>query len=386
MRIFLSCQQALKKHNIPAYSFWEVYFKEGCQEAGYEWIEAEAVDWAEGLSYKPGQDLESWKERTWSSVVYQIKKLHQEKPIDIFLGYLFPNQVEPSAVSDIQALGIPCVNFFCDNVREFTRVPDSYHCFDLHWVPEHKALKMYQKAGLNFFNAAMPVWVSPHQRTCEHPENYGVSFIGRRDLLREVLIAEALKLGASIDIRGPGWISDNQLTSELVANNRNLWKIIANQAEILVNQGAAALLWKTTYRRQPRIADEVFEKFVRETVFGSKYQEVTQQSRITLGINRYPSFHYPFYKPDNYSRLRDIEAPMMGACYLTEWTDGLEKFFELGEEIETYRTAEEMVEKIRELETNPLKRKKMRCQAQKRALTEHTVAKSLTKIANFIGL
>ena len=73
-----------------------------------------------------------------------------------------------------------------------------------------------------------------------------------------------------------------------------------------------------------------------------EYVEITQQSMITLGVNRYPSFRYPLNKPDTYSRLRDLEAPMLGACYLTEWTEGLDDLYELGTEIETYKTAEEM--------------------------------------------
>jgi spore maturation protein CgeB len=105
-----------------------------------------------------------------------------------------------------------------------------------------------------------------------------------------------------------------------------------------------------------------------------------------LGVNRYDSYAYPFSKPDTYSRLRDIEAPMMGACYLTEWAEGLDQLYDLGEEIETYRTAEEMVEKIRELTANPEKRKRMRCYGQKRALSEHTVAKSLDKISAALNL
>ena len=40
---------------------------------------------------------------------------------------------------------------------------------------------------------------------------------------------------------------------------------------------------------------------------------------------------------------------MLGACYLTEWTEGLEHMYELGKEIETYRTAEELTSKLSEL-------------------------------------
>ena len=44
--------------------------------------------------------------------------------------------------------------------------------------------------------------------------------------------------------------------------------------------------------------------------------------------------------------MRDIEAPMLSACYLTQWTEGLEDLYELGEEIETYNSVEEMANKI----------------------------------------
>lgn len=388
MRIFLSCQQALEKHNVPAYSFWEKYFKEGIEEAGHEWIEAENVDWAEGLVYREEKDLQVWRERNWSRTIEYIKQVHNKKPIDLFLGYLFPNQVESSAVKEIQALGIPCVNFFCDNVREFTSVPQEYYCFDLNWVPEFKALEMYQKAGLKYIYAPMPVWVPPEQRTCDHPENFGPTFIGSRDALREGLMAQAIKLGAPVEIRGPSWVKDDNATVNNINTNSNksISKFLVNQIDFLKKYGMVGFIWKSTYLLRSKVPDEIFQDFVREKAFGTKYVEVTQQSRIILGINRYPSFHYPFFKPDTYSRLRDIEVPMMGGCYLTEWTEGLEHLYDLGEEIETYRTAEEMVEKIQFLESEPQKRRKMRCSAQRRALEQHSVAKSIEIIGTTLGL
>jgi hypothetical protein len=170
---------------VPAYNFWEHYFKRGIEEAGNEWLEAEEVDWAEGLVYFKEEALRDWRGSTWNRTIDIIKKLHNTKPIDLFLGYLFPKQVEPDAIKEIQALGIPCVNFFCDNVREFTRIPNEFYCFDLHWVPEFKALQMYQQAKLKYLHAPMPVWVPLKQRICNHPENYGISFIGSRDIQRE---------------------------------------------------------------------------------------------------------------------------------------------------------------------------------------------------------
>jgi spore maturation protein CgeB len=107
---------------------------------------------------------------------------------------------------------------------------------------------------------------------------------------------------------------------------------------------------------------------------------------VVLGINRVPSLVASDRHPLVYSRLRDIEAPMLGACYLTEWTAGLERLYDLGKEIETYRTAEELTAKLSELRADPERRISMRARAQRRALAEHSVARSIELIADRLGM
>lgn len=72
---------------------------------------------------------------------------------------------------------------------------------------------------------------------------------------------------------------------------------------------------------------------------------------------------------------------MVGACYLTEWTAGLEELYDLGTEIETYRTPDELVGKVRELQRDRARRRVLRQRGQQRALGEHSVARSLKRIA-----
>lgn len=103
-------------------------------------------------------------------------------------------------------------------------------------------------------------------------------------------------------------------------------------------------------------------------------------------MNRYPSWRFPPEQPDTYSRLRDIEAPMAGACYLTEWTQGLDQLYELGREIETYRDAAELVEKSRALAGDPPRRKRMREAAQRRALNDHAIAETIRRVAARLNL
>jgi hypothetical protein len=120
--------------------------------------------------------------------------------------------------------------------------------------------------------------------------------------------------------------------------------------------------------------------WVKPPVFGEQYFRVTREAQVTVGVNRVPATRRSLRWPLCYSRLRDIEAPMLGACYLTEWTAGLDHLYEVGREIETYRTADELRAKLAELMRNRELCGSLRKQGQKRALNDHSVARSIRKI------
>jgi spore maturation protein CgeB len=77
---------------------------------------------------------------------------------------------------------------------------------------------------------------------------------------------------------------------------------------------------------------------------------------------------------------------MLGACYLSEWTEGLQHLYDLGTEIETYRTAEELTGKLETLAGDRAKRQTLRRLGQKRALIDHSVARTLHKIVDRLGI
>jgi spore maturation protein CgeB len=77
---------------------------------------------------------------------------------------------------------------------------------------------------------------------------------------------------------------------------------------------------------------------------------------------------------------------MMGACYLTEWTEGLTHLYDIGNEIETYRSAEELVDKIAELGNDKARRLALRAAGQRRALSALAIGRSLQRIFEAIGL
>jgi len=85
-------------------------------------------------------------------------------------------------------------------------------------------------------------------------------------------------------------------------------------------------------------------------------------------------------------RLRDFEAPMSRACYLTGHTDEVAEFYEIGREIETYRTADELVEKTRFLLSHPVAAEALRDAGHRRARRDHTWERRFEQLFSAIGI
>lgn len=378
MTIFLSFLQSKNNYPIPSYSFWEYYIKNGIEEAEHQWVECKEIDWAYGLVPQSTESLSQWKSKCWEQTIEYLKT----NPVDLFLSYLYPHQIDVSAVSEIQKIGIPCVNFFCDNVREFTQVPKEFKVFDLNWIPEFKALPMYKYAGVSAIHLPMPMWVAPKNRTLPVIENSRISFIGSRDIQRQMLFESVLKKNSSLelDIYGAGWKNDTFNHTKTQGTTYSFTEKFLYQINFIKSFGINAYKRKIKQRKfQPEL-DTSIKKHIFSQITFEEYTKITKESMITMGVNRYPSFKYPLTKPNHYSRLRDIEAPMLGACYLTEWTEGIDELYDLGTEIEVYKTTEDLLSKIDYLKHTNAKRNQLRVNGQRRALEKNAIPVSISKI------
>ncbi len=388
LRILLICHQDLGgvPHPVPAYRFWREYFHSGLEEAGHQVIEINDVDWASGLLPRAPAELAKWQRNTWEKAVAAVEKIHRQQPIDLLLGYLYPNQILPAGITRLRELGIPTVNFFCDNVREFRTVPAAFRSFDLNWVPEFEALKMYRQAGLAHLHAPMACWISPTLRQPQYSERSRQAFIGRRDELRAQLLAQSIQRGLAVDIIGPGWTEEAAGGGAPAKSppTKSKW---SNQWAFIQQHGLRAFGYKlaTAFNPPPPTRFD-FAPYAAPGVADQDYWRAMLEARVCLGINRYPSPRHPRTVIKTYSRLRDIEAPMAGACYLTEWTEGIDHLYDCGREIETYRNAEELVEKVNRLEAEPETRLKLRQNGQKRALADHTLTKTMERICAQLDL
>lgn len=381
MNIFLAFLQSPHQYPIAAYSFWEHYLKNGIKEAKCNWTECKEVDWARGLIPQSKNQLDEWKSFTWEKTIKFIK---QNKP-ELFLSYLYPQQIDIQAISEIKKMGIPCVNFFCDNIRMFKHAPKEYAIFDLNWVPEYMATTLYQNAGYPYINLPMPMWVDYEYRRQPLIEKKEISFIGSKDVQRHLLFEKLFKEYPSLDlnIRGTGWLDQDDSAKELY---NPIWRKAKNQIDFISRFGIKPYLNKIKDGKISLVLSSALKSNLKAKPDFNDYIKITRESLITLGINRYQSFDYPINAPNTYSRLRDIEAPMYGACYLTELAPGLDQIYEIGKDIEVFSNYAELYEKIKELEKDTKKRKMMRVNGQEKALQTLSIPNSIAKISTYFKL
>lgn len=381
MNILLVSQQSSIRHNIPAYHFWSYYFKNGIQEYGANTVEISGVDWAEGLIYRDREQQEAWRKKTWPLALEKIKKYHQLFGIDLFLSYLYPQQIDENAIREITSIGIPTVNFFCDNIREFTQVPKEFKVFDINWVPEFEALSLYKKEQIHTIHAPMPMWVPLEFRGLidASQEKSQVLFIGSKDLLRARLVHKvSTKSNIPLKIMGAGW---NEHSYSSQSFETRFQQRVINQFRQIKNVGLMA--WGRKFANRALYSmpnSNSFSQYIHSPPTQDEYFFESRHSAVTLGINRYPSDRFFHSNPHKYSRLRDIEAPMLGACYLTEYAPGLEYLYDLGTEIEVYRNEDELIIKAEQLIADEHKRLRLRMNGQKKALAKHTISNTLNRI------
>jgi hypothetical protein len=370
---------------VPAYRFWAGTFRAAFAEAGHACLEAPGCDWAEGLTPLDAEARSAWLESTWRRTLDFIRREQAARPIDLFLSYFYPDQVMAEGLALLREMGIPTVNFFCDNVRLFRQAPDSFRGFDLNWVPEKKGVDLYRRAGFRHLHAPMPCWADPRWRTPPRAESLPATFVGTRDGQRERLFAEAYAKGLDLDLRGLGW--DVQDSSSVQPEQGRGARLLANQWDYVARHGWVALMRKVAQKvLPPPELNTDFAARTREPCLGDEYWRVLRESRLCIGVNRYPNPRRSDRRPDRYSRLRDLEAPMVGAAYLTEAAPGLDELYEIGREIETYRDASELAEKAAALGRDAARRQSLRERGQQRALADHTIGRTLSRITELLGI
>lgn len=112
--------------------------------------------------------------------------------------------------------------------------------------------------------------------------------------------------------------------------------------------------------------------------WGLDLYRILSESLLTLNRHGEISQQYA-------NNMRLYEATGMGTCLITDWKENLHTIFEPEEEVVTYRSADELIEKVNYLLENNDERMKIAKAGQKRTLTEHTYQNRMKELLEILG-
>ncbi len=405
MRIF----SAIRHSSDPKYfssALWSSNFYPALHQLGHEVIESQ-VDllptsrFMEIADQFTPQELEV-RARTTDQILDEVRKAHQLRPVDLFLSYFYHSHFDPATFSDIRRLGIPSVNFYCNSIYQFRQVAAIASQVDFSWHAERDARQLYLAAEAN------PIWVQMGaDPTLYHPERDAVRtpkacFVGQRYADRDSWVAALIEAKVPVEVFGQGWGADFSSDSEGTAQTGTAAPYLGRARPVPGSRASYLAAVRLAVERDGywRGAQRIARQFhLRRKAIQSKplfapiargragdVSETFANFELILNFSNVWSDGRPGSSLISHVRLRDFEAPMCRSCYLTGHSSEIEEFYDVGREIDTYRTLEEFVDKARYYLSHPLVAESLREAGYQRALRDHTWVRRFEELFAKIGV
>jgi spore maturation protein CgeB len=123
--------------------------------------------------------------------------------------------------------------------------------------------------------------------------------------------------------------------------------------------------------------DAAIAKRKNPPLFGIEMFQMLYQSQVALNTHIDIS-------PHSASNMRLFEVTGVGTCLLTDWKENLSHVFEPEQEVVTYRSPEECIEKVKWLFEHPKAREAIARAGQARTLRDHTFAQRAAQLDEII--
>jgi spore maturation protein CgeB len=315
-----------------------------------------------------------------------LKRFREAGRVDLFFGYFYSSVVYPETLDLIRQSGVPTVNFSCNNVHQFDLVRDIASHFDLCIVPERAALADFRAAGarpIRIQLAANPRVYRPQPE----PRIYDVTFVGQRYADRADFLTHLHTNGIDVRAWGAGWAPRKRLD---VAHAKAALALVEDErldgVRRLAVASARSRVFPSTGPPRGTASDtQQPTPFGGPRLLQSDLIRRFSQSRLSLGFATAGASHLS-EKRLTHLRLREFEAPMSGALYLTEDQPELHEYFEPGKEVLTYTDKHDLLETTRYYLAHQEQSERIRHAGWRRAVQEHTWQHRFAELFAALGL
>jgi spore maturation protein CgeB len=396
MRIFTAVRHALDPKQFYG-GLWSANFYPALRSLGHTLVESNTdlapvsrfMDVAGGFTT---QELDA-RARITQRIIDEVEQAHRSAPLDLFLSYFYNAHFDPSAFDRIRALGIPSINFYCNSIHQFANVADIASKVDVSWHAEREARESYLRIGAN------PVWIQmAADPGVYHPiaaaKQPQACFVGQNYADRGEWMAALIAAGIPVEIYGPGWggpdpapAAGGEHATEYLGRPQPAPGSAAGYSKVIretigrdgLVAGTRRIVDRLALRRRQRERTALFAPHAHGPIPFDRQLEVFGASEVCLNFSNVWSVE-PGSPLIPHVRLRDFEAPMCRTCYLTGYTDEITEFYEIGREIDTYRTPDELIDKTRFYLANPDAAEQLREAGYRRALSDHTWTRRFTEL------
>lgn len=349
--------------------YWEDQnLREGLRELGHEVVTFDPGPFHDALS--PTWTLAD-REKSSNKLIDSVTSAHRRRPLDLFFGYLLNQLVFPEAISAIGELGVPTINYWCNGAHQFSLVDEISPAFDFCVATERQALASYKEVGATAIYLQMAA--NPRiYRPSDVARSFDVTFVGQRYADRPEYVAYLLKHGIDVKVWGPGWTSDRTF-GEQDLGSRVTWSFAREHPRAATRNLVAYVTRRTgNLVTMPPWDNARLARVAGPSLPIAKLVETYSESRISLGFSTCGHARYRDKAKIRQIHLRDFEAPMSRAFYFVEDQEELNEFYDIGREIVTYQSREDLLEKIRYYLSHPDEAERIRDAGHHRAKRDHT--------------
>jgi spore maturation protein CgeB len=370
---------------------WSGNFYPALRELGHEIVESQTdLLPASRFMDVPGDFTSEERElrsKTTEQILREVRVAHAYRPLNLFLSYFYNSHFDPEGFDELRRMGIPSVNFYCNSMYQFDLVRGVARGADFAWHAEKGARQLYLNAGAN------PIWVQMaadpnlYRPIPGIPRLRKACFVGQRYCDRDRWIAKLVRSGVPVEVYGAGWKGPERETTgsdtsdfefSYLGRSRPAPGSLQSYSSVLHQNIAFAGLCRGLLRSARQL------KFRHETrsmtcsiapaargVAGD-VAAVFAKHEVCLNFSNVWADGRPGSQLIPHVRLRDFEGPMCRTCYLTGHNDEIEEFYDIGREIDTYRSQDELVEKTRFYLDHCDAAEKLREAGYRRAVRDHT--------------
>jgi hypothetical protein len=303
----------------------------------------------------PSAERSTMSERLWEQI--------RQARVDAVISYCFASDIEPTLVKAVVATGVPWINFFCDSTYAFDHVETLACEVSLNWFPESAAEGRYHRLGRPWL--CRPYALNPAalaEAVCD-TASHGVGFVGARTGNRVLRLAALSLLGCPVAVRGEGWrrgrgFGRSAPATPLPSNPKD------RRAYDPLGERIAARVLEPLIAAGGPLSEPEMTRFLSEC-------------RVVLGLNEGRDIRGTYR---SYLKMRDVQFPGYGSCYLTQHNRDVERAFDVGREVLTFRSMLEAVDLLKRSARDAASARAIGRAARRRVLAEHTWRSRLAEI------